>query len=263
LNFPRLGKAITRVAESSRRHGVTAHNSYCHAAQIHEAIGAAFGLSTDSYTLTQLRYDLRKMMGRGLLERDRRHYCYRLTDKGKQVAARFVLFHQRICGPLANSLFHHSPKQDRQAAGQDHLTEGGHTRGGLCVCGFAITQTPVGGLVNGPTGIPVLRTDVASDTEITRVTDDGLGTQRSFLFEILLGIPSSELWAMYGILRWTASSLSLFFRATRLSALMDIVVRTHGRPESATNSVRACIHDIDPELPVSPWERDREPFYVA
>jgi hypothetical protein len=25
------------------------------------------------------------------------------------VAALFVLFHKRICGPLANSLFHHRP----------------------------------------------------------------------------------------------------------------------------------------------------------
>src|SRR3982751_6493061 len=30
-------------------------------AQIHQAILATFGLSTDGYTLTQLRYDLRKM----------------------------------------------------------------------------------------------------------------------------------------------------------------------------------------------------------
>ena len=44
------------------------------------------------------------------LERDGRRYCYRLTDKGKRVAAMFVLFHQRICGPLANSLFPHRPK---------------------------------------------------------------------------------------------------------------------------------------------------------
>lgn len=80
-------------------------------AQIHQAIRAAFDLSADAYTLTQLRYDLRKMKGHGLLERDGRHYCYRLTDKGQKVAAMFVLFHKRICGPLANSLFHHQPEK--------------------------------------------------------------------------------------------------------------------------------------------------------
>jgi hypothetical protein len=77
--------------------------------QLHESIRAAFALTAEQYTLTQLRYDLRKMKGHGLLERDGRRYCYRLTDKGKRVAAMFVLFHQRICGPLANSLFHHRP----------------------------------------------------------------------------------------------------------------------------------------------------------
>jgi hypothetical protein len=83
-------------------------------AQIHEAIRAAFDLSADAYTLTQLRYDLRKLKGHGLLERDGRRYCYRLTDKGKRVAAMFVLFHKRICGPLANSLFHYRPEKTAQ-----------------------------------------------------------------------------------------------------------------------------------------------------
>jgi len=34
---------------------------------------------------------------------------YRLTDKGTKAALMFVLFHQRVCGPLANSLFHYRP----------------------------------------------------------------------------------------------------------------------------------------------------------
>jgi hypothetical protein len=38
-----------------------------------------------------------------------KHYAYRLTDQGVRVAAMFVLFHKRVCGPLANSLFHHRP----------------------------------------------------------------------------------------------------------------------------------------------------------
>jgi hypothetical protein len=80
-------------------------------AQIHKAIRAAFHVAAEAYTLTQLRYDLRKMKGHGLLERDGQRYCYRLTDKGKRVAAMFVLFHQRICGPLANSLFRHRPEK--------------------------------------------------------------------------------------------------------------------------------------------------------
>lgn len=79
--------------------------------KIQEAILAAFGLSAETYTLTQLRYDMRKLKAHGLLEREGRTYRYRLTDKGIRVAAMFVLFHQRVCGPLANTLFHHRPEK--------------------------------------------------------------------------------------------------------------------------------------------------------
>jgi hypothetical protein len=79
--------------------------------QIHEAILSAYQLTPESYTLTQLRYDLRKLKAHALLQRDGQRYAYRLTEKGVRVALRFVLFHQRICGPLANSLFHRTPTQ--------------------------------------------------------------------------------------------------------------------------------------------------------
>jgi hypothetical protein len=50
-----------------------------------------------------LRYDLRKLKGHGLLERDGARYAYRLTSKGVQVTLLFLFFHKRLCGPLANS----------------------------------------------------------------------------------------------------------------------------------------------------------------
>ncbi|MSQ73675.1 MAG: hypothetical protein EXR27_20725 [Betaproteobacteria bacterium] len=34
----------------------------------------------------------------------RTRYAYRLTDKGVTVVLIFVLFHQQLCGPLANNL---------------------------------------------------------------------------------------------------------------------------------------------------------------
>ena len=79
------------------------------AKQIHSAILTTFQLSAKAYGLNQLRYDLRKLKGHGLLERDGRRYAYRLTGKGVQVALLFLLFHKRLCGPLANSRFHHEP----------------------------------------------------------------------------------------------------------------------------------------------------------
>ena len=89
-----------------------------------------FGLSERSYGLNQLRYDLRKLKGHGLLERDGSRYAYRLTSKGIQVALLFLFFHKRLCGPLANSRFHHrpdpstSPKQPTCRQARQHRRQG-------------------------------------------------------------------------------------------------------------------------------------------
>jgi hypothetical protein len=91
-------------------HGGTQLNGW-RSADIHQAILGTFGLVASTYTLTQLRYDLRKMKAHGLIERIGRGYRYRLTDKGTKAALMFILFHQRVCGPLANSLFHHRPDE--------------------------------------------------------------------------------------------------------------------------------------------------------
>jgi hypothetical protein len=79
------------------------------ARQIHHAVLTTFDLSEKTYGLNQLRYDLRKLKGHGLIERDGSRYAYRLTQKGVQVALLFLFFHKRLCGPLANSRFHHRP----------------------------------------------------------------------------------------------------------------------------------------------------------
>ena len=79
------------------------------AKQIHQAVLTTFQLSASTYGLNQLRYDLRKLKGHGLLERDGSRYAYQLTAKGVQVALLFLFFHKRLCGPLANSRFHHQP----------------------------------------------------------------------------------------------------------------------------------------------------------
>ena len=79
------------------------------ARQIHQAVLTTFQLSSTAYGRNQLRYDLRKLKGHGLLQRDGARYAYRLTAKGIQVALLFLFFHKRLCGPLANSRFHHRP----------------------------------------------------------------------------------------------------------------------------------------------------------
>ena len=94
-------------------HGGT-HISGWTAKQIHHAVLTTFGLSEDAYRLNQLRYDLRKLKGHALLQRDPSRYAYRLTPKGIQVALLFLFFHKRLCGPLAHSRFHHQPDAHHQ-----------------------------------------------------------------------------------------------------------------------------------------------------
>lgn len=81
------------------------------ARQIHEAVLDRFELAMDGYPLNSLRYDLRKLKGHGLLEREARRYAYRLTEKGQRVAVLFLLFHQRLCGPLAGGQFGRRPER--------------------------------------------------------------------------------------------------------------------------------------------------------
>jgi hypothetical protein len=56
------------------------------------------------------------MKAHGLIERDGKRYAYRLTPKGNKVALLFVLFHKRVCGPLANSLFNSPPRAESKPA---------------------------------------------------------------------------------------------------------------------------------------------------
>src|SRR6201989_3548720 len=84
------------------------------AKQIHHAVLTTFHLSERAYGLNQLRYDLRKLKAHGLLQRDGSRYAYRLTAKGVEVALLFLFFHKRLCGPLANSRFHHPPNARHQ-----------------------------------------------------------------------------------------------------------------------------------------------------
>jgi hypothetical protein len=79
--------------------------------ELHRFILERFDLSAQDYSLTQLRYDLRKLKAHGLIERQGRSYRYNLTERGRKVCPLFVLFHKRIAGPLAGTFFAHRPSQ--------------------------------------------------------------------------------------------------------------------------------------------------------
>ena len=79
-------------------------------ADIHQAILTTFDLGASTYTLTQFRYDLRKMKAHGLLQRIGRSYRYRLTTKAPKPLSCSPLPQARLWA-LANSLFHHRPDE--------------------------------------------------------------------------------------------------------------------------------------------------------
>jgi hypothetical protein len=82
--------------------------------QLLDEIHQRFGLRLERYDLSSLRYDLRKLKAHGLLERVDGHYRWRLTNKGQRLAILFLLFHRRLCGPLAASQFHRRPDPQHQ-----------------------------------------------------------------------------------------------------------------------------------------------------
>jgi len=88
------------------------------AREIHAAVLDRFSLRESQYNLNSLRYDLRKLKGHGLLGREPQQYRYRLTEKGQRSAILFLLFHQRLCGPVAGSQFGPQPDPQHQPAGR-------------------------------------------------------------------------------------------------------------------------------------------------
>jgi len=95
------------------------------ARQIHGVILERFSLSEAKYPIASLRYDLRKLKGHGLLEREPGRYAYRLSGKGQRVAILFLLFHQRLCGPVAGSQFQNRP-EERHRPKQSKLEQAYH-----------------------------------------------------------------------------------------------------------------------------------------
>ena len=78
-------------------------------AQVHRAVLDAYNLKPKDYTLTQLRYDVRKLRLHGLIERVPKSYAYRFTPKGSKLSILLVQLRKRIYGPLAFGLFRTRP----------------------------------------------------------------------------------------------------------------------------------------------------------
>ena len=80
--------------------------------ELRSAILDTFELAPSHYSLSALRYDLRKLRAHGLIERLPHTYRYRLTTKGQKAAILMTLLRKRVYGPLAASAFVHKPAAD-------------------------------------------------------------------------------------------------------------------------------------------------------
>jgi hypothetical protein len=76
------------------------------------SLAMAFSVITRFFIFSPSRQDAKNASAiRTWLIPPAESYRYRLSDKGAKAALMFVLFHQRVRGPLANSIFHHKPDE--------------------------------------------------------------------------------------------------------------------------------------------------------
>src|SRR5262249_13433376 len=67
---------------------------------LHQMAAEALGRTTETYTLGQLRYDLAKLRGKGLVERIVGTQAYRLPGQGYRIAVLYLKLFPRIYAPL-------------------------------------------------------------------------------------------------------------------------------------------------------------------
>ncbi len=67
---------------------------------LHPDVAAALGRTTETYTLAQLRYDLGKLRGKGLVCRRPGSQDYELSPDGYRLAVLYLKLHHRIYAPL-------------------------------------------------------------------------------------------------------------------------------------------------------------------
>ena len=73
----------------------------------------ALGKTTESYTRGQLRYDLAKLRGKGLVERVAGTQSYRLPAEGYRIAVLYLKLFHRISAPLTAGILEPVPWDDR------------------------------------------------------------------------------------------------------------------------------------------------------
>ena len=80
---------------------------------LHATAAEALGKTTETYTLGQLRYDLAKLRGKGLVERIAGTQVYRLPSQGYRIAVLYLKLFHRIYAPLTAGILDPVPWDDR------------------------------------------------------------------------------------------------------------------------------------------------------
>jgi hypothetical protein len=80
---------------------------------LHATVAEALGKTTETYTLGQLRYDLAKLRGKGLVERIAGTQSYRLPPEGYRIAVLYLKLFHRIYAPLTAGTLDPVPWDDR------------------------------------------------------------------------------------------------------------------------------------------------------
>ncbi|HIQ20758.1 MAG TPA: hypothetical protein EYH34_05940 [Planctomycetes bacterium] len=95
---------------------------------IHPSVARALDRSRETYTLSQLRYDLGKLRAKGLVEKIPRSHRYQLTGEGYRVCLLFLkLFHQ-VYAPLTAAAWQAGPQNNTPRPTQQSPTPARHRR---------------------------------------------------------------------------------------------------------------------------------------
>lgn len=80
---------------------------------LHATVAGSLGKTTGTYTLGQLRYDLGKLRGKGLVERVDGTQSYRLPSEGYRIAVLYLKLFHRIFAPLTAGIMEPVPWDER------------------------------------------------------------------------------------------------------------------------------------------------------
>jgi len=80
---------------------------------LHQPTAEALGQTVETYTLSQLRYDLAKLRAKGLVEKIDGTQAYRLTTEGFRICVLFLKLFHRIYAPLAAAVVDPAPYDAR------------------------------------------------------------------------------------------------------------------------------------------------------